>query len=64
MSRREVKMYVAFGALAFIATAGVMVGMGLLGVRDELTVIATIAVFGFTMFLGGALPSDPPPGRG
>jgi hypothetical protein len=59
MSRREVRTYLAFAVFVLIVTAGTMVGMASLGARDELTVVATIGVYGFAMFLGGWLPSGP-----
>ena len=63
MSRRELKMYGLFFVVGLIAICGVRVGLSLLGARDELTVVATIAVFCLVMFLGGFLPDDPPPDR-
>lgn len=63
MSRRDLKILVLMVAVGTAITSGVMVGLRLLGARDELTAVLVVAAFAFTMLAGGFITDRPPPDR-
>lgn len=60
MTRREMKVFVVSLVAFVIISAGLMVGLGLLGAADELIAILIVAAFSITGLVGGFLFDEPP----
>ena len=63
MTRREKKVFALMLVAASVIPSAVMVGLRLLGARDELTAVLVVAAFAFTILAGSFLWDDPPPDR-